>query len=99
MSSLIANHLLKRNCLLICNRKVKIKLNETSNQNRILNLTKFLNPFIQNVDTRNAGHSKWQNIRHTKSSKDDSKSKLYNRISVGITKAALKGKRSIVYLI
>ena len=39
---------------------------------------------------RYAGHSKWQNIKHTKTAKDAQKSQLFARIAVQI-KNSLKG--------
>lgn len=83
------NHLFKKKVFTsIFNQKVQTN---QSNQELILNLSKLLCPLVLNVDSRNAGHSKWQNIRHTKSAKDSEKSKLYNRLAMGITRAALKG--------
>lgn len=47
---------------------------------------------------RNAGHSKWQNIRHTKALKDLEKSALFSRIGQKI-KVAITGMRGFnVYL-
>ena len=40
---------------------------------------------------RFAGHSKWQNIAHTKGANDMARSKLFSRMSMQI-KTAIKGK-------
>lgn len=80
--SLILNQLLKKN-LSICKKP--------GDFDQLLELSRQVCPLIQNTDVRYAGHSKWQNIRHTKASKDNIKSKLYNKISMSLTKAALKG--------
>lgn len=44
------------------------------------------------VGVRHAGHSKWQNIKHTKTAKDLQKNQLYNR-HIEEIKLAIRGKR------
>lgn len=39
------------------------------------------------IQCRSAGHSKWQNIRHTKQSKDSARSQLFNKLCMNIRKA------------
>lgn len=42
------------------------------------------------IGVRYAGHSKWQNIKHTKAAKDLQKNQLYNR-HLGEIKIAVRG--------
>ena len=53
----------------------------------------FLSPSVtcQHVFVRHAGHSKWQNIKHTKGAKDAERSLIFSRISLQI-RNSLKGK-------
>lgn len=57
------------------------------------NISKFVPIYLgQNlVIKRNAGHSKWQNIRHIKGAKDAERSKLFTKLSSQI-KVAVVGK-------
>lgn len=43
------------------------------------------------IQTRLAGHSKWQNIRHIKAAKDLQKSKIASKISNQVKKAVIEG--------
>lgn len=47
-----------------------------------IKLNSYLNPFsISNVTIRNAGHSKWANIKHIKGQKDTERACLFTRLS------------------
>lgn len=52
---------------------------------------KYLNCPPLLIQTRLAGHSKWQNIRHIKAAKDQQKSKIASRISNQVKKAVIEG--------
>lgn len=49
-----------------------------------------INNFYSNICKRHAGHSKWANIKHTKTLKDSQRGKLFSKLSQQI-KVAIQG--------
>lgn len=52
---------------------------------------------ISLIIRRNAGHSKWQNIRHTKALKDGQRAAMYSRFGHRI-KMCIQGRANYFYL-
>lgn len=66
-----------------------LKINSINNKTNVWSISPRCSQMAL-IQCRFAGHSKWQNIRHTKAAKDSQKSKIYNKLVLKIKSSVQK---------
>jgi hypothetical protein len=98
--SFASRSVLNRLLILCENRRLSVRLSTIISSNSP-SLTASVAPLqktflFDTQSVRFAGHSKWQNIRHTKAANDAKKARTFAKFSLSIMKAVVSGKVSIL---